>query len=95
MKKLHQVVEKFLLEAELKDYESLDAFNYAWAAYLELNYVDEPHEGLEENYKAQGVEVDRNELTPRKEFMMDILNGEVDPEPPLPLVTEESEPLPF
>ena len=27
--------------------------------------------------------------------MMDILNGEVDPEPPLPLVTEESEPLPF
>lgn len=71
VEKLHQVVEKFLLEAELKDYESLDAFNYAWAAYLELNYVDEPHEGLEENYKAQGVEVDRNELTPRKEFMRD------------------------
>ena len=71
VEKYHQVVEKFLLEAELKDYETLDAFNYAWAAYLELNYIDEPHEGLEENYKAQGVEVDRYELTPKKEFVRD------------------------
>ena len=71
VEKYHQIVEKFLLEAELKDYETLDAFNYAWAAYLELNYIDEPHEGLEENYKAQGVEVDRKELTPKKEFMRD------------------------
>ena len=71
MEKYHQVVEKFLLEAELKSFETLEEFNLYWAAYLELNYVDEPHEGLEEYYKAQGIEVDRNELTPRKEFMRD------------------------
>ena len=71
VEKYHQIVEKFLLEAELKDYETLDAFNYAWAAYLELNYIDDPHEGLEENYKAQGVEVDKTELTPKKEFTRD------------------------
>ena len=71
VEKYHQVVEKFLLEAELKSFETLEEFNLYWAAYLELNYVDEPHEGLEEYYKAQGIEVDRNELTPRKEFMRD------------------------
>ena len=71
VEKYHQIVEKFLLEAELKSFESLDKFNLFWAAYLELNYIDEPHEGIVEYYKSQGVEVDRAELTPRKEFMRD------------------------
>lgn len=71
VEKYHQIVEKFLLEAELKSFESLDKFNLFWAAYLELNYIDEPHEGIDEYYKSQGVEVDRAELTPRKEFMRD------------------------
>lgn len=71
VEKLHQVVDKFLLEASLKEYENLEAFNFSWEAYLELNYVDDPHEGLEEYYKAQGVEIDKNDLTPRKEFMRD------------------------
>ena len=71
VEKLHQVVDKFLLEASLKEYENLEAFNYSWAAYLELNYMDDPHEGLEEYYKSQDVEIDKNDLTPRKEFMRD------------------------
>jgi len=71
VEKLHQVVDKFLLEASLKEYENLEAFNFSWEAYLELNYVDDPHDGLEEYYKAQGVEIDKDDLTPRKEFMRD------------------------
>lgn len=71
VEKYHQVVERFLQEAALKVFETLDEFNFFWTAYLELNYIDEPHEGLEESYRAQGVEVDRKELTPRKEFMRD------------------------
>ena len=71
VEKYHQIVEKFLLEAELKPFESLDQFNLFWSAYLELNYLDEPHSGILEYYKSQGVEVDPAELTPRKEFMRD------------------------
>ena len=74
VEKLHQVVDKFLREASLKEFETLEAFNYAWEAYLELNYVDDPHEGLEEYYKAQDIEMNREELTPRKEFMRDSRN---------------------
>ncbi len=71
VEKLHQVVDKFLLEASLKEFKDLEAFNLSWAAYLELNYMDNPHEGLEEYYKAQDVEIDNSDLTPRKEFMRD------------------------
>ena len=71
VEKYHQIVEKFLLETELMSFETLETFNFYWAAYLELNYIDEAHEGIWEYYRAQGVEVDKNDLTPKKEFMRD------------------------
>ena len=71
VEKFHQIVDKFLREAVLKTYETLDEFNNSWNAYMEFHYNDDPHEGIEEYYKAQDVSVDKNELTPKKEFMRD------------------------
>ena len=71
VEKFHQVVDKFLLEASLKEYDSLEAFNYSWESYLEVKYTEESHGGIIEFYKAQDVEVDPKEMTPRKEFERD------------------------
>ena len=71
IEKFHQVVDRFLAEAKLKDVKTLEELNRLWEVYLEESYHDLPHSGIAEYYESLGVNLEGTGITPRQEFNRD------------------------
>lgn len=71
IEKFHQVVDKFIREAKLKDIRSLDELNRLWSIYLEDAYHQTPHDGIAEYYRCLGSDVPPEGITPQQEWNRD------------------------
>lgn len=71
IEKFHQVVDKFLREAKLKDFKTLDELNRLWWIFLEEYYHKSPHEGISEYYESLGAAIPETGISPLQEWNRD------------------------
>ena len=71
IEKFHQVVDRFLAEAKLKNVKTLEELNRLWEVYLEESYHNLPHSGIAEYYESLGADLNGTGITPREEFNRD------------------------
>lgn len=71
IEKFHQVVDKFLVEAEAHKIKTLDELNRYWEIYCEEYYHQDPHDGIAEYYQSQGLPIPAEGITPEQEWLCD------------------------
>lgn len=71
IEKFNDTVNKFIEEAKVKKFKTLEEMNVYWSYFLDDYYHDKPHEGIKEYYASQGTEFPEKGITPREEWMRD------------------------
>lgn len=67
----NRLINSYIAECRAEKVRTLEEANRFWDLFVEEYYHDKPHEGIAEYYRAQGVDVPKEGITPRQEFNRD------------------------
>ncbi len=74
IERFHQKVDQFINEIRVAHVHSVEELNHHWKIFLEKEYQQERHSGIEEYYRSQGVQLPSGGITPKMEWDRDERN---------------------